>query len=346
MKICIFTDNHFCSNSSIIRSKGEKYSTRLENQIASLNWVNELAVSKQCDQLICLGDFFDSSTLNSEELSALKEIRWNDLPKKFIVGNHEMGSSDLTLNSTNALSQLGDVIYQPTQQIGFGYRLIFLPYILETDRKPLKSYIWEATIDNWETQEIKNTIILSHNDIAGIRYGQWESKAGFSVDEIDESCDLFINGHLHNQSQINEKILNLGNLTGQNFSEDAFKYSHCAAILDTTTMKVELINNPYAFNFYKLEPIDLDDLLNKIGNLDNSNSIATVKICAKDIDQARMICDKYLKEYRLISVMDKVVTSAESSQIINVDHIEQFKQYVVNKIGSSEILIEELDNLK
>ena len=47
-------------------------------------------------------------------------------------------------------------------------------------------------------------------------------------------------------------------MTGQNFSEDGFKYSHCVGILDTNTLDIELINNPYALNFYKIEINDED----------------------------------------------------------------------------------------
>ena len=130
MRILLYTDNHFCSNSSIVRSKGQKYSARLENQIETLNWINNIALEKNCDKMICLGDFFDSATLNAEELTALKEVKWNNLPKEFLVGNHEMGNNDLSYNSTNALSQFGKVIDKPTIDCGFGYEILYLPYML------------------------------------------------------------------------------------------------------------------------------------------------------------------------------------------------------------------------
>ena len=179
MRILLYTDNHFCTNSSIIRKNGEKYSIRLENQIKSVNWAEQLGIEKNCDMVIHLGDFFDKSELTAQEL----------------VGNHEMGSSDLQYNSLNALSKIGKIVNEPYYMSGFGCRIIFLPYILETNRKPLQYYINSAIGDKWETQEVKNTIILSHNDIAGIRYGQYISKQGFDAQEIYDSCNLFVNGH-------------------------------------------------------------------------------------------------------------------------------------------------------
>ena len=61
MRILLYTDNHFCTNSSIIRKNGEKYSIRLENQIKSVNWAEQLGIEKNCDMVIHLGDFFDKS---------------------------------------------------------------------------------------------------------------------------------------------------------------------------------------------------------------------------------------------------------------------------------------------
>jgi len=46
--------------------------------------------------------------------------------------------------------------------------------------------------------------------------GHFTSKDGFSIDEINDDCVLFINGHLHNASWVGRKykIYNAGNLTG------------------------------------------------------------------------------------------------------------------------------------
>lgn len=75
MKILLYTDVHVSEFSSIIRSMGEKYSTRLENLIASINWAEKIATENNCDEIICLGDFFDKPELNSSELTAMKEIK-------------------------------------------------------------------------------------------------------------------------------------------------------------------------------------------------------------------------------------------------------------------------------
>ena len=140
MKILLWTDNHFCKNSSIVTSRGDFYSTRLENQIESLNWLNQLAIEYGCEEMICLGDFFDKSVLDAEELSALTEIKWNNLPKYFIVGNHELHNTDINMNSLNVLSSIGTVVKEPTKLIKDNVEIFLLPYVIEDNKHSLKEY--------------------------------------------------------------------------------------------------------------------------------------------------------------------------------------------------------------
>lgn len=342
MKCLIYTDNHFCSYSSIIRGRGKNYSIRLENQINSLNWVEALAEETGCEKIICLGDFFDSSSLTAEELTALTEIKWNkSIEHIFLVGNHEIGTHDSAYNSTTALSKYGMVISKPSMDCGFGYELYYLPYIIESDRKPLAEYIDNLQKEFYAgcmtTQEVKRKIILSHNDIAGIRYGQFESKNGFKLEEIDKNCSLYLNGHLHNQQQINDKILNLGNLTGQNFSEDATKYSHCVGILDTDTLKVDLINNPYAFNFYKIDILD-EKAINKLDTC-KDNSVLSIRSTSNIVSRLK---DKLkgsdsVVTYRITTIIEHSSKEVEKS-FQSVDHIAQFKQFITEHLGNSNTL--------
>lgn len=44
--------------------------------------------------------------------------------------------------------------------------------------------------------------------------GKYKSIDGFDIDDIENNCDKFINGHLHNGSKVTNKIFNIGNLTG------------------------------------------------------------------------------------------------------------------------------------
>ena len=350
MKILLCADNHFCQYSSIARQRGEKYSFRLENQIQTFKWVKEIAETEKVDMMVHLGDFFDKATLNAEEITALKELEWPNIPIKFLVGNHEMGSSDLSINSINVLAKVGEIIDSPKMDSGYGYELVYLPYILESERKPLAEYLDKLSKDywkdSWTTQEVKNRIILSHNDIAGVQFGQFVSKTGFSLDEISQNCSLFVNGHLHNQQQLNDKVINLGNVTGLNFSEDATKYSHCVGILDTNTLNLKLINNPYAMQFYKFDIENESDL----SCLDKClpNSCVSVKIpeILLNLTKEKISANDSIISHK-ISLLPNLTHSTPKNiqEIVKVDHIQQFKNYIIDTLGQSEILLGELSLL-
>lgn len=341
MRILKFTDNHFCEASSILRKFGTKYSVRLENQIQSLNWLEQLAVEKGCDAVICGGDFFNTPTLNENEITAVKDIQWNNLPHYFIVGNHESGYSSLQYSSTKMLEDTHrNIVYQPEKMVIHDTELCFLPYIVESDRKPLDTY--------FGNKNTTHRIIFSHNDIKGIQLGPVESKTGFTISEIEDNCDLFINGHLHNGTQITNKIINIGNLTGQNFSENALIYSHNIMILDTDTLQYELIENPYAINFYKLE-FETEKDFNLLKKLKN-NAVVSIKC----IETIAPILTEQLKKFETkiieskISVIRKTFdTDSNTDHIeeLTFDHLAKLYEFCKEKLGETEIIEFELSEL-
>lgn len=348
MKAFIYADPHWSTYSSIVRSRGNKYSTRLENLIQTMNWIEVEAVARGCDMIICLGDFFDHPELDAESITALQEISWSDIPHWFIVGNHEMGRSNLEYSSTHLFtlipnaSVINEVSFFDTSDT----TIVSIPYILESNRKSLKEYL-----DGYPLKE--NVIILSHNDIAGIQMGQFVSNTGFSIEEIEDNCNLFLNGHLHNGTDIGKKIINIGNITGQNFSEDAFTYSHKAYILDTDEKSIEPIDNKYAMNFYKLDLTNLkpiiDDLKvqNALSELKHP-AVATIKVNADiafTVKDLLSTCDNII-EYRLITEGVKGEKSIENiNNDTNLDHIQKFQQYVIENIGKDELTLNELERV-
>lgn len=339
MKILLFTDNHFCSSSSIVRQRGENFSKRLENQVQTLNWLEGISLSEHCDAVVCLGDFFDKSTLNDEELTALKFIEWNNLPHYFLVGNHESSVNGLDYTSAKALqSSTHYVINKPSKIIDEQYNveLCFLPYFIESNRDTLNHYFPTSSSYN-------KRIIFSHNDIKGLQLGAFLSKDGFDVNEIQESCDLFINGHLHNGGCFANKCYNLGNVTGLNFGEDASRYKHCVAILDTSNLELKFIENPYAFNFYKLEFNDVKDF-DTLSHLKN-NAIVSIKCKERLLEQCKNVLMSYENKiiYRLMVVKDEVnLNDCQEINDLSVDHLSKFVEFCKEKINNNEILEKEL----
>lgn len=340
MRILVFGDCHWSTYSSILRKRGETYSFRLHNLISSINWLEKYAKDNDVDLVVGLGDFFDKETLNSEEITALTEIKWSDIPHYLLIGNHEMGRNDLFYSSTQIFNKNNFyIIDKPLLKFfcNTTTNIIFLPYTLNPNR---------SIIDNVH-KNCKNqkTIIFSHNDIAGIQLGQFVSKAGFEIEDIEKNCDLFINGHLHNGLKITDKIINLGNLTGQNFSEDAFKYSHNIMILDTDLLSYEIIENPYAINFYKIDGVNSTPTFDKL----KQNSVLTLKSLEKDVSYYEEEIKKYCNiiEYRILiekEILKDNISNIDNNEFIT-DHIVEFKNYVIENIGTSDLILEELEEV-
>lgn len=337
MKIAVCGDVHYCVNSSVIRSRGEKYSTRIENCIKSINWF-EQEITTKCDLVVYLGDFFDSPVLNDEIITSLKDIEWNkSLVHFFLVGNHESSVGSLEYNSAKDLeSDQFKIISEPFY---FGIcGLFFLPYITEDNRRSLQEYV----------KDIRPRILFSHNDLKGVQMGAITSKTGFDLEDILSNSDLYVNGHIHNGSWvIKDRILNLGNLTGQNFGEDGYVYNHNVAIIDTDTLNVEFIKNPYAFNFYKFEVNTIDEFnayMNKIKN--KPSSIVSVKCnenILKDVNQelkkSNLVCSK------VISFSNNNYTTTECVDDFTVDHLDEFKKFCLVNIGNNDTVISELNEV-
>lgn len=336
MKIGIVGDVHWSKYSSIVRSRGHEYTTRLENCIKSVTWAEELIENCGCDFTVYLGDFFDKSELSAEELSALNEVCWNTTDHIFLVGNHEMGINNLSISSAHLLNLKTniEVIDKPTYKCFFEDGFLFLPYILEENRKPFYEYISNP-----------HCVVFSHNDLKGIQMGQFISTSGFELDDIENNCKLFINGHIHNGSKVSQKIINVGNLTGQNFSEDATKYHHSIMILDTDTGSCALYDNPYAFNFYKFDVTKGEDQYRKIESIVNNeiNPVITLKLLSSQKD----VYDKLLSNtviHRMIVQPEFVHNdnNKEALETLSINHLEKFKEYILNELGNNDDVINEL----
>ena len=108
----------------------------------------------------------------------------------------------------------------------------------------------------------------------------------------------------------------------------------------------EEFENPYAFNFYKLEINTSDDfeLLNKCVN----NAVLSIKVKEPLVADLKLKLAEYsFIDYRIITIADLTLDTTETIQSITAtDHITQFKNYIVEQLGQSEILMEELTLLE
>jgi DNA repair exonuclease SbcCD nuclease subunit len=336
MRVLLFGDAHFCKRASIINKFGSKYSARLDNQIQTFGWVKEQALANKCDVVIGLGDLFDSSQLSDMEITAAKELPFADVPTYLIVGNHEASSQDLSFSSTKLLESSNKTIVSEPFSFTVGCtEICLLPYITESERKPICEYFNK-------NDTINKRVILSHNDIKGINYGPVSSVTGFDISDIEANCDLYINAHIHNGQKITDKIYNIGNLTGSNFSEDAAKYGHNIIILDTETLALTFIENPYAFNFYKIQ-IEAESDIEQLYSL-KTNAVLSIKCESSLVERVKQVITDIpnITESRIIITRQYEEPEKVSSIDLSVDHLARFIECCRGNIEASNILEEEL----
>lgn len=365
MKFLLYTDPHFCSTSSILRAKGKVFSYRIENLLTTLDWINNLAKERQCDEIVCLGDFFENPNLNAEEITAVSTA--NIGHHKFIVGNHDAITNNLLFNSANALkSQGANIIDKPTLKEYDNFQIIYLPYVSEWDKTTI------AELKEKLGASDKKTIILSHNNLKDVAYGGYLSKEGYSIKDITDNCALFVNGHIHNGGWFgNNKVLNLGSLTGINFNNDANIWRPCIAIIDTNDFTIETIPNPYAFLFYKYDfskiPKEhyIDTIRAELNKLDkNMLNVVSIKIDSEfltdvnnlleELDDLfyykRVLLDYSRQREELSQSAEVVVSEKETILSTNTDYVQKFADFVALKMNSTDgnykIMLEEIEGLR
>mgnify|MGYP004442690361 CR=1 FL=1 len=240
--------------------------------------MNNLFSSKDCECVVCLGDLTDKPDLTSEEITALSKCGLKD--HVMIVGNHCRSDKDGNINS---LSIFNDVISKPEIRQYGSCRVLFLPYNSTT----------------YDLSEFNNVdLIFSHNDIKGYNYGNAVSCSGYELEDILGNCKLFINGHLHNGGWlVKDRIVNLGQLSGMNFSSCGGEWEPSVGILDTETLNLEIISNPEAYRFKKVEFGTLVKLKNYLDSILNEEGhyVLQVKVPFSISDKARKLINQNCK---------------------------------------------------
>ena len=316
-KVIFIADNHFCINSSVVNKRGEYFSDRLENQISSIKWVDSFGLP-----VFHAGDFFDKPILTSEERSALDQVK--DIVSKwtFLLGNHEYSGGFDQLGSLN-----GRYIRIPTEVDLYGLKTLFLPF-------------------NSTEGDIKGRydLIVGHLGLKDIPFGA----KGLDFNIIDKSCEIFLNGHLHNRLKLGENKWNIGSLTSQNFSDDCLEYRKGIVILDTDTKTLEFIENPYAFNFFKFKWGDFSKFTEEQKNSIVKETSCLSISCLSGEKQEIMKSGIFDKVYYLRvseELSSKKQVEVNEKPIIEFDHLAKFRGAFISKVGESSVVLEELSEV-
>lgn len=324
MKIGIYADAHFSLNSSIVLGSTNSLSGRLNYLIDSFRWMYEFFKSNNVELIIDLGDLADSYNLRAEEITAIsKSLSYNDtVPEYHILGNHERLDESGTINSINFVNNFSNhrVINQVEQFDIQGKSFTIIPY----------SKYEDGCFDQYK----KTDYAFSHIDIFGADTGGWSLKSGLSPVYLTTKFGLTINGHIHNGSWvIDKKIINLGSISGQNFSSKQIHWNPSVAILDTETGEITLYENPHALIFINVNCNDLSGVINLVKGLKSDRSYAVqVKVPLKVVEDARKIVSdcKSVIVSRVLTMLDKSeLGSMTYEEIDKVNSVEGgFKQLV------------------
>ena len=142
-KYLIYSDVHFSTYSSILRSRGRKYSTRLHNLIDSVSWAEHLADEQDCDAVINLGDFFDRPDIESEVITALQDVYFCNKPHIIVTGNHDANISNLEFSSVQLFKSLGAKVITDIEkeEINEFVDFYYIPYLVNEKLRPLKDIV-------------------------------------------------------------------------------------------------------------------------------------------------------------------------------------------------------------
>lgn len=296
MKIGLRADAHFSLNSSIVLGSQDSLHGRLDLLIKSFEWSYGIFQDRKVDAIVDLGDLVESYNLRAEEITALSlALSYNPGIQEYdILGNHERKSKSGEINSIEFLENIdGHTVVKEISQ-DLLEDVTFIPYgqYSEEDLEDLKS----------------TKIAFSHIDIFGADTGGWSLKSGVSPEFLTKKFKLTINGHIHNGSWvIKDKILNIGAISGQNFSSKIINWKPSIGILDTDTLEVELIENPYSLNFYSKSFSTLKEVVEFSKKLKTGQNAVQIKVPVSIVEEAREVLNKnkVILASRIMSKVDQ-----------------------------------------
>lgn len=309
MKIGLYADPHISATSSIIAGKQKNFSGRLDSLIESFRWMEEIFKQNDCISVFCLGDLTDKPDLTAEEITAMSQCQ--GLGEHVIVeGNHCRQDKDGLINSLSLL----DNVYSSPEVISIH------DGVGGTERKILLLPYNSTVVDLSQYKDVD--VILSHNDIKGYDLNGHILTSGYEISDILDNCKIFVNGHLHNGGWlIKDRIVNLGQLSGMNFSSCGGEWEPSVGILDLETLHLEIIENPYAYRFKKVQFDTLVKLKNYLNSLpEGYQYVLQVKIPEKIATSARSLLDKSSSV-----VASRVLTIRDAKkQVVKTETAESF----------------------
>lgn len=313
-KLIISADIHFCKRESLVEN-------RYPHLVNSFAWLDGL----QGDFHFDLGDLFNMSNLSAEDVAVLDSIKFKN-SWHCLTGNHEQDGHNSLLKYFRDIH----VIYEKPQLKNFGKDIgwvLFLPFVKDV-----------GTLDQYlnKLPQGESAIVLSHCEFIGM----FGSDGGFNISDVekDPRIKIWLQGHYHQRALVSPKIVIVGNLVGNNFTQNFA--SHGVCIYDTVTNKYEFIENPYALRFGKMDTNTKECLaIRKLVEADkNRRYVLAIQTDSDLKDKMKAWADTYLVASRVITSDVGSVGSGgdiiiEDGKPLTIDHIGLFFKEVEARYG-------------
>lgn len=271
--------------------------------------------NKQVDIAVCVGDFFDKPRVEARSIKLVSELLsypgLSDIPTYFLLGNHEIESSD-----ANILDILGSFnLCMPVTKLTVKDELVFVPY--------------DTKLEDIRSTDMHNKIVFTHCDIAGSRLsGDRISDFGYDKKLFEESQMVF-NGHIHIASQLNDKFYNVGSLVVNHYGDMRAMTYPKFYTYDTEANHLVGYDNKYSMIFVDT---DVPNLVNVLGYY-KDNKYVNIKLSYSDKDDITTL-ESMLKsanvEYSLKKILSSKLEETDGS-------IETATTYDINQVLSEYI---------
>lgn len=333
MKVGIYADAHFSLNSSIILGQSNSLEGRLEHLVDSFGWMYGLFRDHGVDLIVDLGDLADSYVLRAEEITAIsRALSLNPgIEEVHVLGNHERLDFDGNISSINFVDSFPrQRVVSSVETLDLGGRTAtLLPYSNGYD---------DAFVEGLPATDY----LFSHIDIFGSNTGLWSLREGVRPTVLANRFGLTVNGHIHNGSWvIPGKVLNLGSISGQNFSSRQIEWNPSVAVLDTETSGVELFANPHALVFVNSSCSTVDKVVRLSDGITEGTYAVQVRVPVSLVDEARRVlqANPNIVASRVMTRSDKAGLEGKGfDEIEHVNSVEGGFDSLVSFIDAQETL--------
>ena len=341
MKIGIYADAHFSLNSSIILGQSNSLEGRLNHLIDSFEWMYDLFRTNGVEVIIDLGDLTDSYVIRAEEITAVSTaLSFNtSIPEYHILGNHERLDYNGTISSISFVDSIDNqyVITKLTSMSLGGRSATLLPYSNGYDDEYIES------LDSTD-------YLFTHLDILGADTGGWSLTEGIKPNILANKFGLTVNGHIHNGSWvIPNKVLNLGSISGQNFSSKQISWNPSVMILDTDTNQYRMYDNPHALIFVNKSCSTIDKVVKLVNGITEGTYAVQLRVPVSIVEDARKVIktNPHIIASRIMTKSDKAeLEKLGFEEIEHVNTIEGGFEQLVKFIDSQESLPYDINDIK